>query len=292
VRDPGHVPFRFITAPVIGEYLFIFTIGDQLLESGLAKMVNKDVSGANHPQADCFRAHAVIVILKHAGRELLIKRPDFLQHLAAHRQAEHRRHRDIEMDARRVVLANLRDRFAQWAPRMGEDHVLTLAALQQLGGSSLTDEVAFAMQADGLPNTFVPGRNLLFLTLAGALAYRRGLQVIVTGVCETDFSGYPDCRDDTMKAMQIALSLGLERRLLIETPLMWIDKADTWKLAHSLGGQALIDLIVEDTHTCYLGDRVHRNAWGYGCGTCPACDLRQRGWAGYLEREANSPSRP
>ena len=198
------------------------------------------------------------------------------------------RHR-IELDMRPIVLAHLRERFAAWAPRMGEDHLLTVDALAQLGGSSLTEEVAFEMQADGLPNTFVPGRNLLFLTLAGALAYRRGLQVIVTGVCETDFSGYPDCRDDTMKAMQIALSLGLERRLLIETPLMWIDKAATWQLAHSAGqhsgtaqgGATLIDLIVEDTHTCYLGDRTQRHAWGYGCGACAACELRQRGWERY-----------
>ena len=190
------------------------------------------------------------------------------------------RHR-VELDVRGTILAKLRERFPDWAPRLGEDHVLTLAALAQLGGSSLTEEVAFAMQADGLPNTFVPGRNLLFLTLAGALAYRRGLQVIVTGVCETDFSGYPDCRDDTMKAMQLALSLGLERRLVIETPLMWIDKAETWQMAHRLGGQPLVELIVEETHTCYLGDRVHRQAWGYGCGECPACDLRKKGWERY-----------
>ena len=190
------------------------------------------------------------------------------------------RHR-VELDVRGSILAKMRERFPDWAPRLGEDHVLTLAALAQLGGSSLTEEVAFAMQADGLPNTFVPGRNLLFLTLAGALAYRRGLQVIVTGVCETDFSGYPDCRDDTMKAMQLALSLGLERRLVIETPLMWIDKAETWSLAHRLGGKPLVDLIVEETHTCYLGDREHRHAWGYGCGECPACDLRRKGWERY-----------
>ncbi len=196
------------------------------------------------------------------------------------------RHR-IELDVRGTVLAQLRQRFPGWAPRLGPDHLLTLDALHQLGGSSLTDEVAFAMQADGLPNTFVPGRNLLFLTLAGALAYRRGLQVIVTGVCETDFSGYPDCRDDTMKAMQLALSLGLERRLVIETPLMWIDKAETWALAHRLGGSPLVELIVEATHTCYLGDRTHRHAWGYGCGECPACDLRQRGWERYAAEPAS-----
>jgi 7-cyano-7-deazaguanine synthase len=190
------------------------------------------------------------------------------------------RHR-IELDVRLDVRERLRERFPHWAPRLGEDHLLTVDTLSQLGGSSLTDEVAFAMQADGLPNTFVPGRNLLFLALAGALAYRRGLRVIVTGVCETDYSGYPDCRDDTMKAMQLALSLGLDRRLVIETPLMWIDKAQTWAMAHRLGGDALVDLIVEDTHTCYQGDRVHRHAWGYGCGGCPACELRAAGWARY-----------
>ena len=187
----------------------------------------------------------------------------------------------IEMQARTQVLAQLRAQFPHWAPRLGQDHVLTLDVLRQIGGSSLTDDVAFAMQADGLPNTFVPGRNLVFLTLAGALAYRRGLQVIVTGVCETDFSGYPDCRDDTIKAMQLALNLGLAQRLRIETPLMWIDKAATWRLAEQLGGAALVELIVEHTHTCYQGERGARHAWGYGCGECPACSLRARGWAGY-----------
>ncbi|MBC7391892.1 MAG: 7-cyano-7-deazaguanine synthase QueC [Variovorax sp.] len=194
------------------------------------------------------------------------------------------RHR-IELDMRGSILAKLRECFPRWVSRLGEDHLLTIDALAQLGGSSLTEEVAFAMQADGLPNTFVPGRNLLFLTLAGALAYRRGLQVIVTGVCETDFSGYPDCRDDTMKAMQLALSLGLERRLVIETPLMWINKAETWQMAERLGGLPLVELIVEETHTCYLGDRTHRHAWGYGCGTCPACVLRKNGWERYVVRD-------
>ena len=187
------------------------------------------------------------------------------------------RHR-VELDVRGTILSKMRERFPDWAPRLGEDHVLTLAALAQLGGSSLTEEVAFEMQADGLPNTFVPGRNLLFLTLAGALAYRRGLQVIVTGVCETDYSGYPDCRDDTMKALQVALNLGLERRLRIATPLMWIDKAQTWQMAQDLGGQPLVDIIVNDTHTCYQGTRDVLHDWGYGCGTCPACDLRAKGW--------------
>lgn len=185
----------------------------------------------------------------------------------------------VELDARQQVLGQLRRQFPQWAPRLGEDHLLSLDVLRQIGGSSLTDDVAFAMQADGLPNSFVPGRNLLFLTLAGALAYRRGLQVIVTGVCETDFSGYPDCRDDTMKALQVALNLGLERRLRIATPLMWIDKAQTWQMAQDLGGQPLVDIIVNDTHTCYQGTRDVLHDWGYGCGECPACDLRAKGWA-------------
>ncbi|GAB2467812.1 7-cyano-7-deazaguanine synthase QueC [Comamonas humi] len=184
----------------------------------------------------------------------------------------------VEMQARRQVLAKLRADFPAWNRRLGEDHVLSLDVLSQIGGSSLTEDVAFAMQDNGLPNTFVPGRNLLFMTLAGALAYRRGLQVLVTGVCETDFSGYPDCRDDTMKALQVALNLGLDLRLNIETPLMWIDKAQTWDLAWQLGGQALVDVIVEDSHTCYEGDRSHRHAWGWGCGSCPACALRAKGW--------------
>lgn len=159
-----------------------------------------------------------------------------------------------------------------------------MGLLGQISDCSLTRDVAFEMEASGLPNTFVPGRNLLFLTFAAALAYRRGLQVIVTGVCETDFSGYPDCRDDTMKAMQIALSLGMDKRFLIETPLMWIDKAQTWELAASLGGESLVDLIVEHTHTCYVGDRSQRFDWGYGCEKCPACDLRGKGWLRYKEQ--------
>ncbi len=164
---------------------------------------------------------------------------------------------------------------------MGEDHLLDLAVLGQVSDTSLTRDVAFKMESSGLPNTFVPGRNLLFLTLAAALAYRRGLDVLVTGVCETDYSGYPDCRDDTMKAMQLALTLGMDKRLLIETPLMWLDKAQTWALAESLGGAPLVDVIVEHSHSCYLGDREHRHAWGWGCGSCPACELRARGWERY-----------
>ncbi|MDP2819094.1 MAG: 7-cyano-7-deazaguanine synthase QueC [Polaromonas sp.] len=190
------------------------------------------------------------------------------------------RHR-VELQARLVVLREIKAQFPQWASRLGDDHVLDLAVLGQVSETSLTRDMVFKMESSGLPNTFVPGRNLLFLTLAAALAYRRGLQVLVTGVCETDFSGYPDCRDDTMKAMQLALSLGMDKRFLIDTPLMWIDKAATWAMAEALGGQALVDLIIEHTHTCYLGDREHRQAWGYGCATCPACELRARGYAVY-----------
>ncbi|MCU0932627.1 MAG: 7-cyano-7-deazaguanine synthase QueC [Serpentinimonas sp.] len=190
------------------------------------------------------------------------------------------RHR-VELDARRHVLRELRAAFPVWAARLGEDHLLDLSVLGQVSETSLTRDVAFQMETSGLPNTFVPGRNLLFLTLAAALAYRRGLEVVVTGVCETDYSGYPDCRDDTIKALQVALSLGLDRRTVLETPLMWLDKAQTWQLAHELGGTALVDLILEHSHTCYAGDRSQRHAWGYGCGQCPACELRARGWQQY-----------
>ena len=199
----------------------------------------------------------------------------------------------VELEARLAVREAITQRFPTWAAKLGEDHLLDAGVLGQISETSLTRDTAIAMESSGLPNTFVPGRNLLFLTLAAALAYRRGLQVIVTGVCETDFSGYPDCRDDSMKAMQVALSLGMDRKLRIETPLMWIDKAQTWQLAHDLGqaadapggGQALVDLIVEHTHTCYLGDRSQRHAWGYGCGECPACRLRA---AGFMHWDAGS----
>jgi 7-cyano-7-deazaguanine synthase len=194
---------------------------------------------------------------------------------------DYRQRHTVELEARLVVLRELRAQFPQWAHKFGEDHLLDLAVLGAVSETSLTRDTEFRMESNGLPNTFVPGRNLLFMTLAAAVAYRRDLQVIVTGVCETDFSGYPDCRDDTMKAMQLALSLGMDKRFLIETPLMWIDKAQTWAMADQLGGQPLVDLIVEHTHTCYLGDRVHRHAWGYGCGDCPACVLRANGFAGF-----------
>jgi 7-cyano-7-deazaguanine synthase len=191
---------------------------------------------------------------------------------------DYRQRHSIELQQRGTVLTELRASFPQWQERLGEDHVLDLGVLGQVSDTSLTRDTEFRMGQAGLPNTFVPGRNLLFLTLAAAIAYRRGLDVIIAGVCETDYSGYPDCRDDTIKAMQVALSLGMDRRFLLETPLMWIDKADTWRMAQQLGGEPLVELIREHTHTCYLGDRAHRHAWGYGCGTCPACVLRANGW--------------
>jgi 7-cyano-7-deazaguanine synthase len=189
----------------------------------------------------------------------------------------------VEMDCRLQVLDQLRQQFPGWSKRLGDDHVLDLRVLGQLSDSALTDERAIAMAASGLPNTFVPGRNLLFMTFAATLAYRRGLKFLVGGMCETDYSGYPDCRDDTLKALQVAISLGMDERLVIETPLMWLDKAQTWSLAHELGGEDLVNLMVEHTHTCYLGERQQRHAWGYGCGHCPACELRAQGHARYAQ---------
>jgi 7-cyano-7-deazaguanine synthase len=188
---------------------------------------------------------------------------------------------NVELECRLDVLRELRARFPVWAARLGDDLVVDVPTLGALSETSLTREAEFRLQADGLPNSFVPGRNLVFLTFAAALAYRRDIRRIVTGVCETDYSGYPDCRDDTIKAMQVALGLGLERRLVIETPLMWIDKPRTWELAESLGGPTLVELIRTRTHSCYMGDRSKEHEWGYGCGACPACELRKAGWEKY-----------
>lgn len=188
------------------------------------------------------------------------------------------RHR-VELDRRAALRAGTTALDPAWAARLGEDHTLALDALGQVSETALTREAAIGYEASGLPNTFVPGRNLVFLTFAAALAYRRGLRHVVGGMCETDYSGYPDCRDDTIKALQVALNLGMERRFVLHTPLMWLDKAQTWELAESLGGRALVDLIVEESHTCYLGERGQRHPWGYGCGTCPACRLRADGYA-------------
>ncbi|MEN5178213.1 7-cyano-7-deazaguanine synthase QueC [Comamonas testosteroni] len=192
------------------------------------------------------------------------------------------RHR-VELDCRTKLREGLLAMQAQWTGRLGDDHLLHVDVLGQLGSSAMTDDVAIAMQADGLPNTFVPGRNLLFFTLAAALAYRRGLDVLVGGMSQTDYSGYPDCRDNTLKALQVALSLGVDRPLTLETPLMWIDKAETWALTHALGGNALVELVRRDSHSCYLGQREQLHSWGYGCGACPACQLRARGWEQWNE---------
>jgi 7-cyano-7-deazaguanine synthase len=173
--------------------------------------------------------------------------------------------------------------FPRWAARLGDDHVLALPALNAISDSALTRDRPITSGSDGaLPSTFVPGRNVIFLTYAAALAYGRGLKHLVAGMCETDYSGYPDCRDDTLKALQVALNLGMERRFVIHTPLMWRDKAATWSLAQGLGGDGLVALLREHTLSCYAGDRSHRHDWGYGCGVCPACALRARGWAGFI----------
>lgn len=190
------------------------------------------------------------------------------------------RHR-VELDVRLEFLAGIRKSFPEWASRLGNDHLLDLRTLGAISETALTTGAEIAFAANGLPNTFVPGRNLLFLTFAGAIAYRRELKHLVTGVCETDFSGYPDCRDDTIKTLQVALNLGMERRFVIDTPLMWIDKAATWAMADRLGGKQLVELVRESTHTCYQGDRTQRHAWGYGCGKCPACVLRDQGYRAF-----------
>jgi 7-cyano-7-deazaguanine synthase len=183
----------------------------------------------------------------------------------------------VELDCREPI------RQALASPRLGADHLIDLTpTITALGETAMTAEIRIQADTRGLPNTFVPGRNLLFLTCAAALAYRRGIRRIVTGVCETDFSGYPDCRDDTIKAMQLALNLGMDRRFVLETPLMWRDKAATWELAFLLGGTKLTDVIRERTHTCYLGNRTDRHDWGFGCGTCPACLLRAQGWQQWI----------
>ncbi|HEX4504223.1 MAG TPA: 7-cyano-7-deazaguanine synthase QueC [Alphaproteobacteria bacterium] len=190
------------------------------------------------------------------------------------------RHR-VELDCRADIVVHLKALYPARASKLGEDHTIDLGVLGRISESALTRDSAIEMQANGLPSTFVPGRNLVFLTLAAALAYRRGLTHIVGGMCETDYSGYPDCRDQTIKALNGALNLGMDRDFVLDTPLMWIDKAATWRLAESLGGAPLVDLIREKTHTCYLGERGQLHDWGHGCGACPACELRAKGYAEY-----------
>jgi 7-cyano-7-deazaguanine synthase len=184
----------------------------------------------------------------------------------------------VELEVRPRILAALRELFPRWAARLGDDHPVSMRELGQLSDTALTQTAEIRISTKGLPTTFVPGRNLLFFTYAAAIAYRRDIRVLVGGMCETDYSGYPDCRDDTLKAMQLALSLGMDQHFTVETPLMWLDKAETWKLAHGLGGDALVELIRRETHSCYLGDRDTTHEWGVGCGRCPACELRASGW--------------
>jgi 7-cyano-7-deazaguanine synthase len=190
----------------------------------------------------------------------------------------------VELDVRPRIREKLVALEPDWRARLGDDHTVKLDALAAIAESALTRATAIEIADSGLPTTFVPGRNLIFFAFAGALAYRRSARHIVAGMCETDYSGYPDCRDDTVKAMQVALGLGLDRRVTIHTPLMWIDKAATFALAEEIGGATLLDLVVEDTHSCYLGDRSHHHDWGYGCGECPACELRARGFATFMSR--------
>ncbi|MBY0572742.1 MAG: 7-cyano-7-deazaguanine synthase QueC [Undibacterium sp.] len=190
----------------------------------------------------------------------------------------------IELAMRPQLLEKIRAFSPEWDARLGQDHVLDLSLISQLSHTAMTQNIAIEMLENGLPNTFVPGRNLMFMMVAATLAYRRDISVLVGGMCETDFSGYPDCRDDSMKALQVALNLGMATRLNIETPLMWLDKADTWQLAEKLGGSPLVELIRTDTHTCYLGERGQMHLWGHGCGICPACELRARGYQAYQQK--------
>jgi 7-cyano-7-deazaguanine synthase len=195
----------------------------------------------------------------------------------------------IELACRPKVLAAIRALRPAWDEKLGEDHLIDASVLKSLGATAMTHEVEITMTAAGLPSTFVPGRNLLFFTLAGALAVRRGIGVLVGGMCETDYSGYPDCRADTLKAQEETLRLGLDADIRIDAPLMYLDKAATWQLAQELGGDALVAVIGEETHTCYLGERGARHAWGYGCGTCPACELRANGWQRWQAGKGSAP---
>jgi 7-cyano-7-deazaguanine synthase len=190
----------------------------------------------------------------------------------------------VELECRQDVLAAVREKFPKWGERLGDDHMLDMTLLSKISDTAMTSNKAIEFNAKGLPNTFVPGRNLLFFTFAAALAYRRDLKFLVGGMCETDYSGYPDCRDNTLKSLQVSLSLGMDYPLIIETPLMWIDKAETWKMAVNLGGVELLEIVREKSHTCYVGDHQTRHEWGYGCGACPACELRKNGYDQFLEK--------
>lgn len=197
----------------------------------------------------------------------------------------------VELQVRESFLENFRSMFPDMTENLGEDHLVDLNVLGAISDTALTGEREVEMNEAGLPNTFVPGRNLLFLTIAAAIGYRRGSKHLVGGMCETDYSGYPDCRDDTLKSLQVTLGLGMDKRYVIHTPLMWIDKSETWSLTELLGGDELVELIRHHTHTCYKGDRSKLHDWGYGCGACPACDLREAGWSAYQKTKQKKPTK-
>jgi len=199
----------------------------------------------------------------------------------------------VEMECRQRIRSEIARRFPVWAQRLGPDHVIDIASFGAIGGTALTSGAEIEILASGLPSTFVPGRNLVFFTYAAALGYRRGLHSLIGGMCETDYSGYPDCRDATLRALQETIGLGTETAFIIETPLMWLTKAETWTLTEELGGEALVDLVIEETHTCYKGERGIHHEWGYGCGACPACGLRAKGFAAWqaLRARAQTASR-
>jgi 7-cyano-7-deazaguanine synthase len=201
---------------------------------------------------------------------------------------DYRQRHLVELECRHKIREEIALGFPNWAERLGEDHTIDLGVLGGISETALTRDVEIEMLQNKLPSTFVPGRNILFLTFAACVAYRRGIKHIIGGMCETDFSGYPDCRDDTIKSLQSSLNLGMDARFVLHTPLMWIDKSQTWDLARQLGGSELVGLIVEQTHTCYQGDRSHRHPWGFGCGTCPACLLRAEGFVQFEARQVET----
>ena len=211
------------------------------------------------------------------------ERFDYVETVGFNYQQRH----SIEMSCRQTVLESIKAAFPKWANKLGEDHIIDLSALGQMSETSLTRDVEITLSEEGLPSTFVPGRNLIFLNFAAALGYRRDLTTLIGGMCEADFSGYPDCRIETLTAQMKAISLGMDKAFTLETPLMHLSKAGAWGLAYKLGGEKLVQIILEDTHTCYLGERGERHDWGYGCGSCPACELRHQGWVNYSSGRFN-----
>ena len=212
-----------------------------------------------------------------------LERYDYIETVGFNYEQRHA----VEMSSRQIVLKSFKTGFPNWAEKLGEDHIVDLSALGAISETSLTRDVEITLSKDGLPSTFVPGRNLIFLNFAAALGFRRDLTTLIGGMCEADFSGYPDCRIETLNAQMKAISLGMDKAFKLETPLMNLSKAGAWDMAYKLGGQALVEIILEDTHTCYLGERGTRHDWGYGCGSCPACELRAQGWKKYSSGRFN-----